>query len=268
MNPDRKEPPTLESLLRLKRAETPGPEFWTRFEADLRGRQLAAIVEKRPWWCTFPKVYVFALRHNRQIGSVAALAVASFFGYHEFHAFAANAPGSARIQVADMVRSDAQFASARVASAAIKPATAAIPSRMAATVAAVSAERVSHAGLELASSQSDDASLRPSARLIAATLAAARMNGTMGGEFAGLHTGFEPQAASLAAQMDEPLANMTTPSEERRSRLMASAAPAVATGGGFSERVSERLASRLSDDRLYEQMSRYGVGATAVSIKF
>jgi len=68
--------------------------------------------------------------------------------------------------------------------------------------------------------------------------------------------------------MDEPLANMTTPSEERRSRLMASAVPARATGGGFSERVSERLASRLSDDRLYEQLSRYGVGATAVSIKF
>ena len=168
MNPDPKEPPTLENLLRLKRAETPGPEFWTRFEQELRHRQLAAIVEKRPWWCAFPRAYVFALRHNRQIGSLAALAVASFFGYHEFHAFEASAPRSARIQVAYMVRSDAQTSSARIASAAAKPVSVANPSRAAAMVATVSAEPVSHVGLELASSQSDDASLRPSARLIAA----------------------------------------------------------------------------------------------------
>ena len=41
---------SLEELLRLKRAERPAPEFWARFEQDLRAKQLAAIVEKRPWW--------------------------------------------------------------------------------------------------------------------------------------------------------------------------------------------------------------------------
>ena len=41
---------SLEELLQLKRAERPAPEFWDRFEQDLRVKQLAAIVEKRPWW--------------------------------------------------------------------------------------------------------------------------------------------------------------------------------------------------------------------------
>ena len=41
---------SLGELLRLKRAERPEPEFWARFEQDLRAKHLAAIVEKRPWW--------------------------------------------------------------------------------------------------------------------------------------------------------------------------------------------------------------------------
>ena len=41
---------SLEDLLRLKRAERPEPEFWAKFEDQLRRKQLAAIVDKRPWW--------------------------------------------------------------------------------------------------------------------------------------------------------------------------------------------------------------------------
>ena len=41
---------TLEDLLRLKRAERPPPEFWAGFEAELRQRQLAALVERKSWW--------------------------------------------------------------------------------------------------------------------------------------------------------------------------------------------------------------------------
>lgn len=41
---------TVEDLLRLKRAERPPPEFWTEFERELRQRQLAALVERKPWW--------------------------------------------------------------------------------------------------------------------------------------------------------------------------------------------------------------------------
>lgn len=42
--------PTLESLLRVKRAERPDPEFWQHFERELRRKQLAATIEPKPWW--------------------------------------------------------------------------------------------------------------------------------------------------------------------------------------------------------------------------
>jgi hypothetical protein len=42
--------PSLDELLRVKRAERPPSEFWKRFEDELRAKQLAAIVAPRPWW--------------------------------------------------------------------------------------------------------------------------------------------------------------------------------------------------------------------------
>jgi hypothetical protein len=50
--PDPKHRPnvTLEELLRLKRAERPAEDFWARFDQELRAKQLAAIVDQRPWW--------------------------------------------------------------------------------------------------------------------------------------------------------------------------------------------------------------------------
>jgi hypothetical protein len=42
--------PTLETLLQLKRAERPAPEFWEKFDRELRQKQLAALVQERRWW--------------------------------------------------------------------------------------------------------------------------------------------------------------------------------------------------------------------------
>jgi hypothetical protein len=42
--------PTLEMLLRLKRAERPDAAFWAEFDRGLRQKQLAAIIEPKPWW--------------------------------------------------------------------------------------------------------------------------------------------------------------------------------------------------------------------------
>lgn len=41
--------PTIEDLLRLKRAERPTEDFWTRFDTELRAKQLAALVQKPTW---------------------------------------------------------------------------------------------------------------------------------------------------------------------------------------------------------------------------
>ena len=50
MNRDGKRPVSVEDLLRLKRAERPPDSFWADFDRQLRAKQLAALVEKRPWW--------------------------------------------------------------------------------------------------------------------------------------------------------------------------------------------------------------------------
>ena len=50
MNQESKRPITLEDIIRLKRAERPPPQFWAQFDRELRAKQLAALMEKRPWW--------------------------------------------------------------------------------------------------------------------------------------------------------------------------------------------------------------------------
>ena len=78
MIPDRApEKVTIEDLLRLKRAERPSPEFWARFEKDLRAKQLAAIVEKRPWWHALhlPQAARVISRFQAPVGAAAVLAL-------------------------------------------------------------------------------------------------------------------------------------------------------------------------------------------------
>jgi hypothetical protein len=266
MSPDPGKRPNLESLLRLKRAETPSQEFWTRFERELREKQLAAIVEKRPWWCAFPRTYVFVLRHNLQIGSAAALALAFVVSYHEFRAYPST---SLRSEERGIASPAAPGVPTRSALAAALPGrlAGAVPDRVpaAGTVAAAGSPARNLGGSRPEGIEAASQAI-PSERQIAAALAVARpgINDSM----PGLPSGFEAQVASVTTQVQEPLAQMTTPWEERRARLIAGPTPAMATGADFSGHLGERLASRLSDDRLYESMSRYGVDQGGVSIRF
>lgn len=70
-SPEQRSRVTIEDLLRLKRAERPDPEFWTKFEAELRQKQLAALVERRRWWEALPQL--FARRAYVPIGAAAVL---------------------------------------------------------------------------------------------------------------------------------------------------------------------------------------------------
>lgn len=63
---------TVEDLLRLKRAERPDAEFWTKFERELRQKQLTALLEKRPWWQELPQF--FSRRAYLPVGATAILA--------------------------------------------------------------------------------------------------------------------------------------------------------------------------------------------------
>jgi hypothetical protein len=76
---------TLEDILRLKRAERPSAEFWSQFDRELRVKQLAALVEKRPWWRTISlgRILGGVRRFHLPLGATAVLA-ASIFHFGEF----------------------------------------------------------------------------------------------------------------------------------------------------------------------------------------
>src|SRR5258706_16459734 len=77
MNSDRNRPITIEDLIRLKRAERPPADFWTRFDRELRAKQLAALVSKRPWWQTLPTATFRAFsRFRLPLGAAAVFGLA------------------------------------------------------------------------------------------------------------------------------------------------------------------------------------------------
>src|SRR4051812_34146097 len=76
MNQEHKRPIALEDILRLKRAERPPAEFWATFDRELRAKQLAALVEKRPWWRTLSRPVFRFSRYHLSLGAAAIVAVA------------------------------------------------------------------------------------------------------------------------------------------------------------------------------------------------
>ena len=75
--------------------------------------------------------------------------------------------------------------------------------------------------------------------------------------------------SSARAPVVEPLSQVTPPSDVRRARYLGTALPVVATAKQIVPRSSERLASRIADERLYESLgSRFGVGGDRVNVKF
>ncbi len=66
--------PTLEDLLRFKRAERPSPEFWAEFDRGLRQKQLAALMKRPKGWARWSPVFVRSLRWA--VPATAATAVA------------------------------------------------------------------------------------------------------------------------------------------------------------------------------------------------
>lgn len=67
--------PTLEDLLRFKRAERPSPEFWADFDRGLRQKQLAALMNRPRGWSRV-RPYVFrGLRWAVPATAAAAVAL-------------------------------------------------------------------------------------------------------------------------------------------------------------------------------------------------
>jgi hypothetical protein len=271
---DRNRPVTLDALLKLKRAEKPSPEFWLQFERELHEKQLAAIVEKRPWWCAVPRVYVFAVRHRMPLAALSSSVALALVGFNAYQVFAPGASQGSGIAPAAFAAEPA--ATVAVADSVSAPlATPALRASPRATPVAARAVAATSDALPAIPMLGD---LPPSSATerfdslshsLSGELALADAPGTLTGRTL-LMGGreFGPRAMPARTAVSEPLAQMQAPSEEHRSRLLAEVYPAMAGPSDVVAPASERVLGRLSDDRLYPTGSRYDLSSGTFSIRF
>jgi hypothetical protein len=273
MIPKSKRPVTVEDLMQLKRAERPASEFWAEFDRELRAKQLAALVEKRPWWHAVPRAFSGFARYRLPLGATAILAV-TFLSLRDYR---------------DGSSTDSHLATLDPASRAT--ATAAPVARMAAPTEAIAqtndvsataeptivarqrGETGTHDFVLRSSPAAEQFSRtvplfsgklpsgevqRPSERLIAENLANARA-------VLGAPTNFEARALPARPAATEPLAQMTPPAEARRSRFTTAF---VSASADVPAADAERFARRLSDERLYDTIRRFGAKGNSLSVRF
>ncbi len=285
MKSDPKRPVTIEDLLRLKRAERPQAEFWHEFDRELRAKQLAALVGKRPWWQGFSLQPVFAgfARWSLPVGASAALVV-SFFALRE------SGPRPATPDTAPMVAASADLQPAPAVTAALSgtgvpesvaaDAIASAPAAVAAPVTVAEASPVVPASPTveavadlvarvplLGGAPETPAADSPSARLIADNLASAAdlVEPALKGSLLSGARAFEPRSAVARAAVD-PLQQMASPAERTRARLLSAMVSMVSSDD--SSRTAERVARRIDEERLYDQVSRIGARGDRVNWKF
>ena len=270
MNEQSKHPVTLEDLLRLKRVERPPVEFWSDFDRELREKQLAALVAKRPWWRGLPRALRGIARYPLPLGATAVLAV-TLLSIRDYRPAAPVANGGNISEIEAMPREVAPASSEPVADAPVAPvAQSDLPAPAPVVATASAATTVSpDANMpgELARmvpmlSPGDPDShvdILPSARSIAENRAVAEaMLGTTS-------SGFENRALPVRVTPPEPLAQISNPSEVRRSRF----ATVFATAAMITPSApTTRVARRLSDEQLYDTIHRYSASGNSVSFRF
>lgn len=287
MNPDRRTPAnvTLEDLLRIKRAERPPAEFWLQFDRDLRAKQLAAIVEPRPWWAPLIRVGARISRYQLPVGATAILALTLVtvreYRQPEIEGFvpatAENAlaalPGPA---VAESLQPNVSSVPERndlshvVASADVSgPEAVASASRQLDALPGPISEMVPMLGGRSLAASTNDSS--PSARSIAANLAAVKASEPELAKLIDRVPGLETQAvAATRSPATDPLAQMQSPGDVRRSRILSGALPAVSYANAETgdRRTTTRVDRDLTDERLYERIGRFDMAGERLAINF
>jgi hypothetical protein len=276
---------TLEDLLRLKRAERPVAEFWSQFDEALRAKQLAAIVERRPWWRIEFRGLTAGLARLRVPVGLAAVAVLSFVTVQQFRAptnLTSEAPvdgaGVAAVSVSGGTEVAVTTTELNAVNAAVESAgdaeNAAAPALASSSVRSSAGAAVTSLSLADAATSSvlDQSDVLATAGL-ASNLRALRGSGFTGLDSTGVAT-LELgtlRSSTRAAPVEEPLARVTAPTESRRERLAALVAPASMkslSSAGSPDRVRERMISRLSEDELYNSVSRLGVERGGLRVSF
>jgi hypothetical protein len=285
MNPEKKRPVTLEDLLRLKRCERPEPGFWADFDRQLRAKQLAALVERRPWWQELSLARVFAgvKRYHLPLGAAAVVALTFVSVRVGYSPVTTVEPGHAPGQTP--VMAEPQGEASRLES----------PAPVAREVAAESALGTTRGAAMVESSVAREdlvvASAAEAARLVPLLGVPPDAGIEAGSAGSGLHVetgvgatptsevvlastllgganGFSRLEArtTSARPAIEPLRQITPPAERRGSRILTAMVSMASVENAM--RSTERAASRLSEEQLYEQIQRFGARGAGVNVKF
>ena len=270
MNQEQKRPVTLEDLLRLKRAERPPAEFWNQFDRELRAKQLAALVEKRPWWRTFPRAFGSLSRYHLPLGATAILAL-TFLTVREYRS--ANVPpGAAKTVAAAASATSNELVSVGLAAPLREETVSVAATENAGAEAAdlglvAEATATGHLSQVVVSPQT--ANSGPTARFIAADLALAKAaEPVVAPNLLGAAHGFEARAMPAKTPMVEPLSQMASPSDVRRSRLLNGAVMSVSMNTATPARAPEFRSRRISDEQLYDTISRFEPRGNSLGVKF
>lgn len=280
---------SLEEVLRLKRAERPDPTFWEQFEQQLRAKQLAAIVERRPWWqFDLSRLSAGVSKLRLPLGATAVIAL-SLVTVREYRSSdVASAVKPQADEVAGVPVNDVSPVGVSEVAATEEVLVRAAGSSSAPAVASATGVSESAPVATVASNDHRaDSPLLPWMGDIgssSSTLIASESTST-GAAFADLRSsalvldesiGHADELTGLGratAKRDlvEPLTQVTAPTESRRARLAALVAPASlknASAKAAPERVRDRMISRLSEDELYSSVSRLGVAKGGLSLNF
>jgi hypothetical protein len=255
-------PVAIEDLLRIKRAERPPAEFWSEWDRQLRTKQLAAILDKRPWWRdALPRFGAVLARYPVPLGATAILAL-TILTVHEYRSVNPDLPAPVATPVAraDVAPARLGLSNGGGLAGLQRPASEARDQ-----VAAVDAQpqTISRAAtlLPAARENAADAMSGPAAREIAANLASARATDPGLARILKSAAGYELSAPRVRAE--EPLARVAALHDTRQGRLQVystNAAYAPDTNPAVS-RFHDRQVSHLSEDQLYETAA-HRLGAT------
>ncbi len=299
---------TVEDLLRLKRSERPAPDFWNRFERELRAKQLAAIVEKRPWWITLrlPQAARHVTRFQIPAGVAAVLAL-SLVVVREY------LPSGSPVFLSPAVSPVASSETVAITGGEMAPITPSVQEASAIdNFGTVHASAESEGVLIVDSTEVESAdpglpvvarppvsfgpgglmAMIPWAASQSTDRSAERPQPVALGElpqvyfaaaaFPGREHNFEgrveidpvvmaaPAVASKGVETTVPALSMS-PREVRRHRILASLVVADNTSESERSRLAqmrEVLTSALDDDRLYDSVRRLGMGGDRLTLKF
>ncbi len=275
MKPENKRPVTIEDLLRLKRTERPPAEFWSEFERQLRAKQLAALVEKRPWWQSFPVMLSGLSRHRVPFGAAAAFAL-TILVVREYRSTSVPAAQPAEaFATQDIVLPVSQSVAAlpaEISLGAFAPtAVSAVPEiQHPATAAFVAATELPlNPAVTVPASISVDSKPPASALAAMGTVGSLRAPSSLdGSNFLASPAIFDarPVVASVPRNAIDPLRLMNPPGESRRARFLTAMVSSASVEA--QPRTSERAANRIAEERLYDQVSRFGARGDRLQVKF